>query len=79
MIGLLARGANTSLVAKSGTKKNIPLLWIKSPKKPEIKKFHKTDPPKIGILIQNTFSKFSKTKNQTQKRPPKVPKNQKHI
>ena len=35
--------------------------------------------PKVGILIQNTISKFSKTKNQTQKRPPKVPKNQKHI
>ena len=31
------------------------------------------------ILIQNTISKFSKTKNQTQKRPPKVPKNQKKI
>ena len=27
-----------------------------------------------GILIQNTISKFSKTKNQTIKRPPKVPK-----
>ena len=33
----------------------------------------------MGILIQNTFSKFSKTKNQTQKRPPKITKNQKHI
>ena len=27
-------------------------------------------PPKVGILIQNTFSKFSKTKNQTNKRAP---------
>ena len=45
----------------------------------QIKKFYKTDPPKVEILIQNTFSKFSKTKNQTQKRPTKVPKNQKHI
>ena len=35
------------------------------------------DPPKVGILIQNTISKFSKTKNKTQKRPPKVPKNKK--
>ena len=25
-------------------------------------------------MIQNTISKFSKTKNQTQKRPPKFPK-----
>ena len=44
-----------------------------------MKKFYKTDPPKVGILIQTTISKFSKTKNVTQKRPPKVPKNQKHI
>ena len=41
--------------------------------------FYKIDPPKVGILIQNTISKFSKTKNQTQKRPPKVPKNLKHV
>ena len=31
----------------------------------------------MEILIQNIISKFSKTKSQTQKRPPKVPKNQK--
>ena len=48
MIGSLASGANASFVAKNGTKKNIPLLWIKSSKKPQIKKFHKTDPPKSG-------------------------------
>ena len=47
--------------------------------RPQIKKFYKTDPPKVGILIQNTISKFSKTKNQTQKRLPKDKKNQKHI
>ena len=34
----------------------------------------KQTPPKVGILIQNTISKFSKTTNQIQKRPPKVPK-----
>ena len=45
-------------------------------RRPQIKKFYKTDPPNVGILIQNTISKFSKTKNQTQKRPPKVKKNQ---
>merc|ERR1712089_40123 len=38
------------------------------------KSFIKQTPPKVGILIQNTISKFFKTKNQTQKRPPKVPK-----
>ena len=27
-----------------------------------MKKFYKTDPPKVGILIQNTISKFSKPK-----------------
>merc|ERR1711867_387956 len=43
------------------------------------KSFIKQTPPKVGILIQTTISKFSKTKNLTQKRPPKVPKNQKHI
>ena len=31
MIGLFASGATASLVAKNGTKKNIPLLRIKSP------------------------------------------------
>ena len=78
MIGSFASGANFSLMAKNGTRKNIPLLWLTSSKKPRIKKFHKTAPPKkVGILIQNTISKFSKTKNQTQKRPPKVKK--KHI
>merc|ERR1711989_315844 len=74
MIGSFASGANVSLVAKNGTKKNIPLMWIKSFNKPQIKKFHKTDPPNLGILIQNTIWKFSKTKNKTQKIPPKVPK-----
>jgi len=33
----------------------------------------------VGILIQNTISKFSKTKNPTPKIPPKAPKNQKNI
>ena len=41
---------------------------------PQIKKFYKTDPPKVGILIQNTISKFSKTKNLTQKDPQKLQK-----
>ena len=48
-------------------------------RRPQIKKFYKTDPQKVGILIPNTISKFSKTKNQTQKKLPKVPKNQEHI
>ena len=38
--------------------------------------FIKQTPPKVGILIQKTFSKFSKLKKQTQKRPPKDPKMQ---
>ena len=71
MIGSFASGANVSLVAKNGTKKIIPLLWIKSSNKPQIKKFLKTYPPKVGILIQNTISKFSKTENLTKKRFPK--------
>ena len=32
----------------------------------------------MGILIQNTISKFSKTKSETHKRPPKVQKIQIH-
>ena len=67
MIGLFANGATASLVAKNGTKKLIPLVWIKSSRKPQIKKFYKTDLPKVGITIQNTISKFSKTKNVTKK------------
>jgi len=55
MIGSFASGAHVSLVAKNGTKKIIPLLWIKPSKKPQIKKIHKTDPPIKGILIQNTI------------------------
>ena len=31
----------------------------------------------MGILFQNTISKFSKTKNKTKKRPPKVTKRSK--
>merc|ERR1712101_92350 len=43
-------------------------------RRPQIKKFYKTGPPKVGILIQNTISKFSKTKNLTQKEPQKLQK-----
>merc|ERR1712089_101823 len=43
-------------------------------RRPQIKKFYKTGPPKVGILIQNTISKFSKTKNLTQKDPQKLQK-----
>merc|ERR1712089_24621 len=46
--------------------------------RPQIKKFCKIEPPKVGILIKNTILKFSKTKNQTKKRPFKIPQNQKH-
>ena len=64
MIESFASGANVSLVAKNGTKKIISLLSIKSSKKPQIKKFHKTDPPKVGILIPKynfqNFKKFGK-------------------
>ena len=46
-------------------------------KKPQIKNFHKTDPPKSG----NSDSKYNfeifKNQNQTKKRPPKVPKKSK--
>merc|ERR1712120_1797 len=79
MILSFASGANVSLVAKNGTKKIILLLWIKSSKKPQIKKFHKTDPPKLGILIQNTISKFSKPKIKLKKDPLKLKKSKTYI
>ena len=79
MIGSFASGANVSLVAKNRTKKIIPLLWIKLYKKPKIKKFHKRDPPIIWNSDSTCNFVISKTKNQTKKRPPKVPKNQKNI
>ncbi len=37
---------------------------------PQLKKFYKTNLPKMGILIKNIISKFSITNNQTTKRPP---------
>ena len=42
--------------------------------RPQIKKFYKTEPPKVGILIQNTISKFSKTKIKLTKDPLKLKK-----
>ena len=45
--------------------------------RPQIKKFYKTDPPKSGNSDSKHNFKFTKTENQTQKRPTKVPKNQK--
>merc|ERR1712101_38110 len=45
-------------------------------RRPQIKKFYKTGPPKVGIVIQNTILKFSNTKNLTQKDPQKLPKNE---
>merc|ERR1712030_277308 len=54
---------------KFNSKKN--LLSSKKSKtyirRPQIKKFYKTHPRKVGFMIQNTISKFSKTKNQTKK------------
>ena len=70
MIGSFASGANVSLVAKNGTKKIIPLLWIKSSKKPQIKKFHKTDPPKSGNSDSKyNFKIFKNQKSNSKKTP----------
>ena len=40
----------------------------------KINKFYKKRPHKVAIMIQNTFSKFKKTKTQTQKDSLKVQK-----
>merc|ERR1712239_61375 len=54
-------------------------LSIKSSNKPKIKKFHKRDPPKMEILIQNTISKFSKPKIKLKKDPLKLKKSKTYI
>ena len=46
-------------------------IWIKSSKKPQIKKFHKTDPPKSGNSDSKYNFKIFKTKNQTKKMGPR--------
>ena len=73
MIGSFASGVNVSLVAKNGTKKIIPLLRIKSSKKPPIKKIKKY-PPKVGIMIKNTTLKFVKLKIKLRKYPQETQK-----
>ena len=45
----------------------------------DIKRLQKTDPPKSGHFDSKYILKFSKIKNETKKRPPKVPKSQEHI
>ena len=70
MIGSFASGANVSLVAKNGTKKIIPLMWIKPSKKPQIKKFYSTDPPKSGNSDSNcNFKIFKNKKSNSEKTP----------
>ena len=43
-------------------------------RRPQIKKFYKTDPPKVGILIQNKFQSFQKPKIKIIKEPLKLKK-----
>ena len=63
---------------KSYSKSPVILKKIKNTyKEASYEKVYKTDPPKVGILIKITISKFSKTKNQTQKRPPQSSKKSK--
>ena len=73
MIGSFASSATASLVAKNGTNKYIPLLRIKSSKKPPIKKIKKY-PPKVGIMIKNTTLKFVKLKIKLRKYPQETQK-----
>merc|ERR1712082_228153 len=59
-----------SLAAKNGTKKIIILLWIKSSKKHQIKKFHKTDSPKSGKSDSKyNFKIFKNQKSNSKKTP----------
>merc|ERR1712115_628929 len=56
-------------------KRRMRRLWIPpSPPDSAYRICYKMAPPKVGILIQNTISKFSKTKNLTQKDPQKLQK-----
>ena len=69
MIGSFAGGANVSLVVKNGTKKIIPLLWIKSSKKPQIKKFHKKTPTSGNFDSKYNFEIFKNQKSNSKKTP----------
>ena len=70
MIGTLASGINPSSVAKNKTKKIIPQQWTKSSKKPQIKKFHKTDSSKSGNSDSKyNFRIFKNQKSNSKKTP----------
>ena len=70
MIGSFASGNNVSLVTKNGTKKFIPLQWIKSSKKPQIKKFLKTNPAKRGTSDSEYNFKILKNQKSNSKETP---------
>ena len=61
-------------MAKNGTRNIILLLWIKSSKKPQIKKVLWNRPPQKKKSDSKYNFKIFKNQNQTQKRPPKAPK-----
>ena len=70
-------GSTTPLVVKSGTKLTWWKVELNSSKMANygwISDF-KMSMEASGQDASNVISEFSKTKNQTQKRPPKVPKN----
>merc|ERR1712030_58187 len=73
-IGSFLSGAATSMVVKNGTKKNFSPKIQKNKGSSNKKKLENRPPPKVGILILDPISKFSKVKNETQKRPPKKKK-----
>ena len=70
MIGSFASCANVSLRSKKGTKKIIPLLSIKSSKKPQIKNFYETDPPKSGNSDSKYNIKILKNQKSNSKKTP---------
>ena len=66
-----------STLILSGSSTDTRGSWPIYIRKPQIKKFYKTEPPKSGNFDSKYNLKISKTKNQAQKRPPKAQKNKK--
>ena len=70
MIGSFASGTTAPSWPKMDQKKIISLLWIKSSKKPLIKKLHKVDTPKSGNYdSKHNFEIFQKPKIKLKKDP----------
>merc|ERR1711895_129131 len=80
MIGSFASGPISPWRPKMELKRNIPPLWIRSSKKPQFKKFDKTDPPKSGNCNSKyNFEIFKNQKSNSKKAPKSSKKSKTYI